>query len=145
MARGGAIRVKFKAKPAGQEIRQTAISQVVNGPGVRRDLRRRAENVYNAQRRKVGVKSGALRASIRVVDRGNRGLGKANIQVVAGRPGMHQTGYQEYGTRPHVITPKRARALRFVSGGQVVFARRVNHPGTKATRFIRDSTRYWRP
>jgi hypothetical protein len=36
---------------------------------------------------------------------------------------------QEGGTRPHEIVPVRARALRFVSGGQTVFARRVQHPG----------------
>jgi Bacteriophage HK97-gp10, putative tail-component len=37
----------------------------------------------------------------------------------------------EAGTRPHVIRPKRARALRFEIGGQVIFAGKVNHPGTK--------------
>lgn len=37
------------------------------------------------------------------------------------------------GTRPHVITPKNRRFLKFVAkSGETVFARRVNHPGTKA-------------
>jgi len=35
------------------------------------------------------------------------------------------------GTRPHVIRPYRAKALRFEVGGRVVFAQQVNHPGTK--------------
>jgi hypothetical protein len=43
-----------------------------------------------------------------------------------------QANYQEYGTRPHVIRPRRAKALRFVVGGRVVFAAKVNHPGNKA-------------
>lgn len=40
------------------------------------------------------------------------------------------------GTRPHVIRPRRAKVLRFSVGGQVVFARLVNHPGTKGTKFL---------
>lgn len=148
MPRGGDITVRFKAKPGKQEIRQTAIWQVTHGPGVRADLRRRAQNVMNAQKRKVGVKSGALRASIRIVDRGNRGMGGANIQVVAGRPGMKQTGFQEYGTQAHAINPRGpGYPLRFywAKVGAVVEFMHVWHPGTKPTRFIRDSTRYWRP
>lgn len=33
------------------------------------------------------------------------------------------------GTRPHIIRPVRARALRFMIGGRVVFAKLVHHPG----------------
>lgn len=40
------------------------------------------------------------------------------------------------GTRPHVIRPRQAKALRFVVGGRVVFAARVQHPGTRATNFL---------
>ncbi|MDD4984189.1 MAG: hypothetical protein PHQ43_00170 [Dehalococcoidales bacterium] len=36
------------------------------------------------------------------------------------------------GTAPHEIRPVRAKALRFQIGGQIVFARKVNHPGTAA-------------
>lgn len=42
------------------------------------------------------------------------------------------------GTRPHVITPRTARMLHFTTGAGIeVFARRVNHPGTKANPFAR--------
>ena len=34
------------------------------------------------------------------------------------------------GTVPHEIRPVRASVLRFVVDGQVVFAKKVNHPGT---------------
>ena len=56
--------------------------------------------------------------------------------------------YVERGTRPHVIVPKRAKALRWAAGGnarlsgrprtggQVRFAKRVRHPGTKARPFM---------
>jgi hypothetical protein len=45
------------------------------------------------------------------------------------------------GTKPHQIRPVRARALRFTIGGQVVFARLVNHPGTKPNDFLRPALR----
>lgn len=50
-------------------------------------------------------------------------------------------GYVEYGTRPHVIKPRRASALRFVAGGRTVFAKKVNHPGTKPRKFGYRATR----
>lgn len=36
----------------------------------------------------------------------------------------------EYGTSPHLITPKNGQFLRFQIGGRTVFARVVHHPGT---------------
>jgi len=39
--------------------------------------------------------------------------------------------YLEQGTRPHIIRPVRAKALRFEVNGEVVFARLVHHPGTR--------------
>jgi hypothetical protein len=45
--------------------------------------------------------------------------------------------FVEYGTKPHVILPRNAKFLRFVvRGGGVVFARKVNHPGTRGFRFL---------
>jgi hypothetical protein len=40
--------------------------------------------------------------------------------------------YGDDGTKPHDIYPSRRKMLRFVTGGDVVFARHVRHPGTKA-------------
>lgn len=44
--------------------------------------------------------------------------------------------FVEKGTRPHVILPVRASVLAFEVGGQMVFAKKVNHPGTKAQPFL---------
>lgn len=64
-------------------------------------------------------------------------------------------GYVELGTRPHIIRPKRAKALRFNSAGfkpkttpsqltavsgspaspPTVYTQEVNHPGTQARNF----------
>lgn len=39
--------------------------------------------------------------------------------------------FLEFGTRPHKIRARKAKALRFMSGGRAVFRKSVNHPGTK--------------
>lgn len=41
------------------------------------------------------------------------------------------------GTRPHLIRPRRKKALRFEARGSVVFAKLVRHPGTRANPFLR--------
>lgn len=44
----------------------------------------------------------------------------------------------DQGTRPHVITPKQRRFLKFVAkSGETVFAKKVNHPGTKARNYTK--------
>lgn len=45
------------------------------------------------------------------------------------------------GTRPHVIRPVRAAALRFTVGGRVVYARVVHHPGNKPNDFLQKALR----
>ena len=37
--------------------------------------------------------------------------------------------YHEYGTRPYVIRPRRAKILRFMTTGGVTFSKMVHHPG----------------
>lgn len=45
----------------------------------------------------------------------------------------------EYGTDPHVIRPRNADALRFEVDGEVVYAAKVEHPGTDPQPFLRNS------
>lgn len=40
------------------------------------------------------------------------------------------------GTRPHRIEARNGKALRFTSGGQTIFRRGVNHPGTAPDPFL---------
>lgn len=72
----------------------------------------------------------------------------AEAQIIAG--GVNGVGYAravEYGTRPHVIVPRYKKALawggsRRLSGSlrsgskATMFARRVNHPGTKPKPYL---------
>ena len=41
-----------------------------------------------------------------------------------------------YGTKPHIIEPVNAKALRFVINNNIVFAKRVRHPGTRGAGFF---------
>jgi hypothetical protein len=47
--------------------------------------------------------------------------------------------YVTYGTRPHTITARNARALHWTSAGGEFFARSVQHPGTKANPFMEEA------
>lgn len=50
-----------------------------------------------------------------------------------------QAVFQHQGTRPHMIFPRNKRVLRWVAGGGFIFARHVNHPGTKPDPFLYDA------
>lgn len=47
----------------------------------------------------------------------------------------------ESGTAAHIIEPSRARVLAFTVGGDRIFAKRVNHPGTEAKPFMAPAMR----
>jgi hypothetical protein len=44
--------------------------------------------------------------------------------------------YVENPTRPHIIRARNARALRFEAGGQTLFRKQVQHPGTPGFPFM---------
>lgn len=46
------------------------------------------------------------------------------------------TLYVLNGTRPHIIRPRRAKALRFEVDGRIVYAQVVRHPGTRPNDFL---------
>lgn len=76
------------------------------------------------------MKTGAYRSSIFKNVRG--------LDAVVG-PTVPYWPYIEQGTRPHMIFPKSASVLRFVAGGQVVFARHAYHPGTRPNPVVQRS------
>lgn len=88
--------------------------------------------VVNRAKVLAPVDTGRLRASIRVESR--RSLGFRTIYTVGSD--VEYAAMVNDGTRPHVIRPRRAQVLRFQVGGRVVFARVVNHPGTRARPFL---------
>lgn len=112
-----------------------------NGP-IRRDLRRRATNVQEFQIRRCPRKTGRLVSTSRKRETRLTPLRPA-VEVLIGKDGLTDyLGYILFGTHAHVIRaiPNRPNPhLRFMSGGGVVFARQVMHPGTKANNFVRES------
>lgn len=58
----------------------------------------------------------------------SRGIVTANTEYAAA---VHN------GTRPHEIRPRTARVLRFPTRGGIVFAPKVNHPGTSPNPWMR--------
>lgn len=40
------------------------------------------------------------------------------------------------GTRPHIIVPRRKKALRWADNSRFIFAKKVHHPGTKGDPFL---------
>lgn len=76
-----------------------------------------------------------LAGSVRVVD----AEVKENVitaGVQAGGGVAPYAKFLEYGTGPHDIFPRNAKALRFLMGAEVVFRMQVHHPGTPAFHFM---------
>lgn len=76
------------------------------------------------------VRTGNLLRSLRE----NR-VSRDRIDIVLGDSNAPYARMLLYGTRPHLIYPKRARALRFISEDGTVFARKVLHPGYRGVRY----------
>ena len=83
------------------------------------------------------VRTGALRESIHFIRRGFEILLSSRVFYAV---------FQEFGTRPHLIRPVRARALRwFAETGEPIFAMSVRHPGTQPRLFITRALEEIRP
>jgi hypothetical protein len=64
----------------------------------------------------------------------------ATIAIESPSAGGLLPTFLELGTKPHEILPVNAQMLHFVLGGVIeVFARRVDHPGTKPYLFMQDT------
>jgi HK97 gp10 family phage protein len=94
-------------------------------------LRAAAGVIREEAQSRVPVKSGALRDSIRVSVRVQRGRILATVR--AGDKRAYYAGMVEFGTARHVIKPKNAKKL-FIGG---LFRSSVEHPGAKQKPFMR--------
>jgi hypothetical protein len=111
------------------------IERMLHLPGglVYRNMERRLRRVEaEAKRRAPGSMGAGIRSSIRSNGGDFQGV------ITSTHPA---TIYVVGGTRPHIIRPVRARALRFTVGGRVVYAKIVHHPGTAANNFLAASLR----
>ncbi|WP_328436875.1 hypothetical protein OHA71_06380 [Streptomyces sp. NBC_00444] len=119
-------------------LNRTAIQRMLRLPGgmVYRNMERRVRRVEaEARRRAPGSMGDADNLTVLI----RSGPGGDFQGVINSR--HPATLYVIGGTRPHVIRPVRARALRFTVGGRTVYARVVMHPGTQPNNFLREALR----
>ena len=84
---------------------------------------------------RVPVDTGELRNSLSVEVMGDR--------VRIGPQAPHGV-YVEFGTAPHQIRPKSSTgSLRFTINGRVIYAKVVNHPGTRPQPFVLPAFEAW--
>lgn len=112
-------------------VDQAQMRRVIRGASLR-ELENTGRRVVNRAKILCPVDTGRLRASIR---------GRASRTWTL-RPQFTVSTNVDYapmvhdGTRPHTIRPRTKQALKFTVGGQVVFAKVVHHPGTRARPFL---------
>lgn len=111
-------------------IDRTRLERLLRLPGgiVERRLRRRTERVADRARQLAPGSMGRY-----ITTDIQRGPGGLSGVVISRHPA---TVYVVNGTRPHIIRPRRAKALRFQMDGRTVFAKIVHHPGTDANNFL---------
>ena len=104
----------------------------------RRELETTARQVMNRAKILAPVDTGRLRASIRIESR--RLLTLRSVYTIGSD--VVYAPYVHDGTRPHQIRPRNPDGfLRFRVGGRTVYAKVVNHPGTRARPFLDDALR----
>lgn len=117
-------------------LNRSRIQRVLRLPGgmVYRNMQRR---MRRAEAEAIRLAPGGMKRTISSqVQRGPGGEFRGVISV------RHPAAlYVINGTRPHLIRPVRAQALRFTIGGRVVFAKVVHHPGSKPNNFLRKAMR----
>jgi hypothetical protein len=127
------LRVHVQARPGKVHIDRAAAARFVRtDPKIQRDMARRGDNMMSGWR--GDVPPGQLSSTFRMQPGTRAGGGVTCIAGVEGR--TPQLGFLLFGTRPHLILPRVKKVLRFVGRGSVVFAKRVNHPGTRKNDFI---------
>lgn len=99
-------------------------------------LEEAALTVASEAKKTAPKRTGFLAASI-----GYRVL-RGSAEVAATAP---YASYVEYGTKPHMIYPKRVKVLIFRVGGKTIFSKRVQHPGSSPQPFMRRAVESFEP
>lgn len=121
------------------ELHRGRIERMLRLPGgiVYRNMERRVRRVEAEARR---LAPGSMGQGTNITSQIRSGPGGEFRGVINSR--HPATLYVLYGTRPHRIEPRRpGGVLRFMVDGRVVYARYVNHPGTKPNNWLREALR----
>lgn len=115
------------------QLDDKALNKLLNSPKgpVGKHLRVIAQKILTEAKTMVGVRTGALKRSL-TVRQGARG----NVQFVSVGSNLPHALMHHEGTRPHEIRALPGRVMRFNVGGRVVYAQRVDHPGTRPRKYL---------
>lgn len=102
------------------------------GPGtVGAHMRKIGLEILAGAKAMVGVRTGNLRRSIHM----RQGL-RGRVQYVEVSGNTKYAYLHHEGARRHLITAKPGRIMRFYVGGRVVYAQKVNHPGSRKNPYL---------
>jgi hypothetical protein len=124
----------------------------VAAPDVRLN-RREMDTFLNSPRGEVGRELKKIGFRIQIAAKGQVGKDTGDLMrsivVIHERIGLYQqirigsdneiAFIHHEGTRPHTITARGDKPLRFSSNGRMVYTRSVNHPGTLPNRYLSDN------
>lgn len=105
-----------------------------NGP-VGRDLSKRAYAVKVGAQKQVGVKTGALKNSIKVDNHVSNQFGQ-KIRVGSS---LNYAYLHHEGTKPHYIYADDRHVLVFADASRTIYRHKLRHPGTKPNRYLTDN------
>jgi len=125
----------FSWKFTGVKFYPGMLDHVLNSPqgDVGMYLKKRARRIVTAAKGQVGVETGQLRNSINFTHLRD---GRSQYAWIGSKE-PHALMHHE-GTRPHTIVPREAPLLRFTSGSRIIYTRHVEHPGTRANKYLSD-------
>lgn len=109
------------------------LDNFLNNPNgeVGRYLKGKGNEILTLARALVGVRTGRLRNSLHM-----RHMRDPRAQYIWVGSTLDYALAHHEGTRPRTITPKSGKMLRFASRGRIVYTHVVNHPGTKANKYL---------
>ena len=115
------------------QLDDVALNKLLNSPSgeVGKHMRRIGLEIVAGAKAMVGVRTGRLRQNISM----RQGL-QGRVQYVEVRADTTYAYMHHEGTRPHEIRGNVGRLMRFNVGGQMIYARRVDHPGTRPNPYL---------
>lgn len=114
-------------------IYDSVLDNLLNNPNgdVGNYLKGKGREILTMAKSLVGVRTGTLRNSLHM-----RHMRDARGQYVWVGSTLDYALAHHEGTAPRTITPKNGKVLRFTSRGSIVYAHSVQHPGTRANRYL---------
>lgn len=135
----GSLGVSFTFTSSTVKIYKTALNYQTHAPEgmVGSYLHKIGKRIEKGARRQAHFRTGKLRRSIQLQHIVFREGAAIKVGSNLNYAYMHHEG-----TKPHLITPNPPnKVLVFGKGTRVIHARSVNHPGTKANRYLSDQLR----